>query len=208
MRVGALVLAGGRSERLGQPKQLLPWCGVPLIEAVVREVCRARALAVVVAVVRREVAARLGVREGDRLACARVVLPEEVGEGCAASYRRGLVGLEGESLDALVVVLGDQPGLRAETVERVVTEWRKVGAPIVAVRYRDGEGHPLLFAATLFDELRALRGEKAAWKLIDRYRAGVYWVELDEPMPQDIDTWEDYEALRRVAGCPDDISRG
>lgn len=208
MRVGALVLAGGRSERLGQPKQLLPWRGGPLIEAVVREVCRARGLATVVAVVRREVAERLGVREGDRLVCARVVFPEDAGEGCAASYRRGLAELEGKSLAALVVVLGDQPGMRAEVIERVIAEWRRVGAPIVAVRYRDGEGHPLLFARTLFDELRALRGEKAAWKVVDRYRAEVYWVELDEPMPPDIDTWEDYEALRQAAGCPHDISPG
>ncbi|GBD17896.1 Purine catabolism protein PucB [bacterium HR27] len=197
MRIGAIVLAGGRSERLGQPKQLLPWDGMPLIEVVVREVCRAEGLDSVVVVLRREVAEQLGLREGNRLACARVVFPEETGEGCAASYRRGLAELADEQLDAVVVVLGDQPGMRAGTIERVVAEWERQRAPIVAVRYRDGEGHPLLFAASLFGELGALRGEKAAWKLVDRYRSEVRWVEVDEAMPRDIDTWEDYEVVRR-----------
>lgn len=197
MRIGAIVLAGGRSERLGQPKQLLPWDGMPLIEVVVREVCRAEGLDSVVVVLRREVAEQLGLREGNRLACARVVFPEETGEGCAASYRRGLAELADEQLDAVVVVLGDQPGMRAGTIERVVAEWERQRAPIVAVRYRDGEGHPLLFAASLFGELGALRGEKAAWKLVDRYRSEVQWVEVDEAMPRDIDTWEDYEGVRR-----------
>ena len=197
MRIGAIVLAGGRSERLGQPKQLLPWDGMPLIEVVVREVCRAEGLDSVVVVLRREVAEQLGLREGNRLACARVVFPEETGEGCAASYRRGLAELADEQLDAVVVVLGDQPGMRAGTIERVVAEWERQRAPIVAVRYRDGVGHPLLFAASLFGELGALRGEKAAWKLVDRYRSEVRWVEVDEAMPRDIDTWEDYEVVRR-----------
>jgi len=197
MRIGAIVLAGGRSERLGQPKQLLPWDGMPLIEVVVREVCRAEGLDSVVVVLRREVAEQLGLREGNRLACARVVFPEETREGCAASYRRGLAELADEQLDAVVVVLGDQPGMRAGTIERVVAEWERQRAPIVAVRYRDGEGHPLLFAASLFGELGALRGEKAAWKLVDRYRSEVRWVEVDEAMPRDIDTWEDYEVVRR-----------
>ncbi len=197
MRIGAIVLAGGRSERLGQPKQLLPWDGMPLIEVVVREVCRAEGLDSVVVVLRREVAEQLGLREGNRLACARVVFPEETGEGCAASYRRGLAELADEQLDAVVVVLGDQPGMRAGTIERAVAEWERQRAPIVAVRYRDGVGHPLLFAASLFGELGALRGEKAAWKLVDRYRSEVRWVEVDAAMPRDIDTWEDYEVVRR-----------
>lgn len=199
-----MILAGGRSERMGRPKQLLPWGGRTLIEAVTAEVCRARSLAEVVLVLRREVAETLGLREGDRLACARVVFPEETGEGCAASYRSGLAALEGESLDAVVVVLGDQPGLGAETIERVVEAWQRSGARIVAVRYRDGEGHPFLFAAESFGELRQLRGEKAAWKLIDWYRVEVEWVELAAAMPRDIDWWEDYVALGGVASS--DIS--
>jgi 2-C-methyl-D-erythritol 4-phosphate cytidylyltransferase len=66
VRIGAIVLAGGRSERFGGPKQLLPWHGQPLIEAIVREVCRVRSLTRVVVVLRREVAERLRRTVGSR----------------------------------------------------------------------------------------------------------------------------------------------
>jgi len=196
-RVGAIILAGGRSERLGRAKQLLPWNGRTLVEAVVEEVCRAGRLAAVAVVVRREVAEALGKRAGERLGCARIVFPDETGEGCAASYRSGLAALEESELDAVVILLGDQPGMRAETIERVIAGWERSGAAIAVARYRDGEGHPLVFDRTVFADLRELRGEKAAWKLVDRSRKRVYVVEIEESMPGDIDTWEDYEARRR-----------
>jgi len=199
-RVGAIILAGGRSERLGRAKQLLPWNGRTLVEAVVEEVCRAGRLAAVAGVVRREVAEALGKRAGERLGCARIVFPDETGEGCAASYRSGLAALEESELDAVVILLGDQPGMRAETIERVIAGWERSGAAIAVARYRDGEGHPLVFDRTVFADLRELRGEKAAWKLVDRSRKRVYVVEIEESMPGDIDTWEDYEA-RRPSGA-------
>lgn len=198
VRIGAVVLAGGRSERLGRPKQLLPWDSRTLIETVIDEVCRTPSLTAVVVVLRLEVAEQLGVQPGESLGCARVVLPETEGEGCAASYRSGLTALEDSRLDGVVIVLGDQPGLRAETIERVVKVWSESGAPLAATRYRDGEGHPLVFGKELFGELVALRGEKAAWKLVDRYRDRVLWVEFNEPMPRDIDTEEDYRAVREA----------
>ncbi|WP_448575230.1 nucleotidyltransferase family protein [Thermomicrobium sp.] len=196
-RVGAIILAGGRSERLGRAKQLLPWNSRTLVEAVVEEVCRAGRLAVVAVVLRPEVAEALGKRAGERLGCARIVFPDETGEGCAASYRSGLAALEESELDAVVILLGDQPGMRAETIERVIAGWERSAAAIAVARYRDGEGHPLVFDRSLFAELRGLRGEKAAWKLVDRYRERVYVVEIEESMPGDIDTWEDYEARRQ-----------
>jgi molybdenum cofactor cytidylyltransferase len=196
-RVGAIILAGGRSERLGRAKQLLPWNGRTLVEAVVEEVCRAERLAEVLVVLRRDVAEALGKRAGERLGCARIVFPDETGEGCAASYRSGLAALEESELDAVVILLADQPGVRVETIERVIAGWESSGAAIAVVRYRDRGGHPLVFDRSLFAELRQLRGEKAAWKLVDRYREGVCVVEIEESMPGDIDTWEDYEASRR-----------
>jgi len=135
-RVGAIILAGGRSERLGRAKQLLPWNGRTLVEAVVEEVCRAERLAEVLLVLRRDVAEALGKRAGERLGCARIVFPDETGEGCAASYRSGLAALEESELDAVVILLADQPGVRVETIERVIAGWESSGAAIAVVRYR------------------------------------------------------------------------
>jgi molybdenum cofactor cytidylyltransferase len=69
------------------------------------------------------------------------------------------------------------------------------GAPLAACAYTDGRGHPLAFARCMFGELAALHGDKGVWKLLDRYAAEVVDVPLDGPIPRDVDTLDDYEAV-------------
>ena len=47
----------------------------------------------------------------------------------------------------------------------------------------------------MFGELAAMHGDKAVWKLLDRHAAEVIEVPIDGPIPRDVDTWEDYEAV-------------
>ena len=49
----------------------------------------------------------------------------------------------------------------------------------------------------MFGELAALHGDKGVWKLMDRYGDAVADVPVPGPVPRDVDTWEDYEAVRR-----------
>lgn len=195
-KVAAIVLAGGRSERLGRPKQLLEWRGRTLVEHVIEVVCQARGLEEVLVVLEPRVASVLGVGEGERLGCAVVAFPEAEGDGCAASYRSGLRRLAAKQVAAVVIVLADQPDLRTELIEQVVREWEGADEELLVTRYEDGEGHPILFGRAFFEELASLRGEKAAWKLVDRYRDRVRWVRVGEKQPRDIDTEEDYASLR------------
>ena len=98
--------------------------------------------------------------------------------------------------EVLVLMLGDQPGVTAATVAALLAG--RGDAPIAACGYTDGRGHPLAFARDLFGELAALHGDKGVWKLLDRYAAAD--VAVDGPIPPDVDTWEDYEAVLRQAG--------
>ena len=61
--------------------------------------------------------------------------------------------------------------------------------------YRAREGHPLVFARALFDQLVVLQGDKAAWKIVDARRAEIRTVAVDRPHPRDVNTWEEYEQL-------------
>jgi molybdenum cofactor cytidylyltransferase len=93
----------------------------------------------------------------------------------------------------LVLMLGDQPGVTAQTVAALLAG--RGAAPLAACAYEDGRGHPLAFSRAVFGELAALHGDKGVWKLLDRRAAEVVDVPVPGTVPRDVDTWEDYEAV-------------
>ena len=68
--------------------------------------------------------------------------------------------------------------------------------------YDDGRGHPLAFGRDMFGDLGELHGDKAVWKLMDRLGDEVVEVPVPGPIPRDVDTREDYEAVLAAAGLP------
>ena len=190
--VHGLVLAAGSSSRLGQPKQLLPYRGTILVDWVVRTVEAASSLDHVTVVLG---GASAEVRPRLTLGRAQVVENPDYEDGCSSSYQAGLAALDPEAA-AVVVTLGDQPGVETEDINRLVAEWRREGGRIMAVSYAGERGHPLLFSRELFGLLHELHGDKAAWKILDRYPEWIRDVEVERPLPRDIDTWQDYEAVR------------
>lgn len=98
--------------------------------------------------------------------------------------------------------LGDQPTLSLSAPEALLNGWRERDRPFQVVRYREGRGHPILIAQALFEVLGARTGEKILWELMEEHPDWVAEVPIDLPLPRDIDTWEDYLALRAEAGLP------
>ena len=78
----------------------------------------------------------------------------------------------------------------------LITAYRATARAIVAPRYREGRGNPVLFDASIFPELLGLTGDAGARAVIDADPERVALVSFDLPMPPDIDTPEDYETLR------------
>jgi molybdenum cofactor cytidylyltransferase len=179
-----LVLAAGGSKRLGQPKQLLPYGSGTLLGHVL-DVARESPFDQLLCVVSRDL-------PGVDLTGATVVESPDFGEGCSSSIAAAL-GAVDRRADVLVLMLGDQPGVRADTVRSLLTG--RGDAPLAACAYTDGRGHPLAFARSTFGELGSMHGDKAVWKLLDRRASEVVDVAIDGPIPRDVDTWEDYEAL-------------
>jgi molybdenum cofactor cytidylyltransferase len=99
-------------------------------------------------------------------------------------------------VELLVLMLGDQPGVTIEAVRALIARAAGAGtrAVITACAYEDGRGHPMAFARGVFDHLATLHGDKAVWKLLDRMP--VLDVPVPGPVPRDVDTWEDYAAVR------------
>jgi molybdenum cofactor cytidylyltransferase len=186
--VTGLVLAAGGSQRLGEPKQLLPYGGATLLDHVLGT-ARACAFDQLLCVLGGGAAA---IREAIDLSGVDVLENDHFGAGCSSSIAVALTAVDPRS-DVLVLLLGDQPGVAPATVAALLAG--RGGAPLAACRYEDGRGHPLAFARSTFAELQALHGDKGVWRLLDRRAADVVDVPVSGGIPLDVDTWEDYEAV-------------
>jgi len=98
--------------------------------------------------------------------------------------------------EAALIVLGDQPFLPGEIIPALVTARARTGKAIVAPRYRDGRGNPVLFTRQVFPELLGIAGDQGARSVVERDPDRVALVDFDFPMPPDLDTPEDYDNLR------------
>jgi molybdenum cofactor cytidylyltransferase len=190
--VTGLVLAAGGSSRLGRPKQLLPYRGATLLDAVLETArdCAFDQLLVALGGAGDEVRRRVDL--GD----AEVVVNTAYGSGCSSSIAAAMEALD-PRCDVLVLLLGDQPGVTSATVARLLAGRRD--APLAVCRYEDERGHPFAFARRVFPELADLHGDKAVWKLLDRRPDDVAEVAVPGPVPLDVDTWDDYEAVLSAA---------
>ena len=187
-----IVLGAGASRRLGRPKQTLPLGDTTLLGYVLRE-AEASALGRIVLVVGGAADEALAGIEPSRATVAR---NDSYGSGCASSLLAGL-DAAGET-DSIMLLLGDMPGVGAATIDLVAAAWESRRPWAAVTSYRGERGHPFVFAQNAFGDLRALHGDKAVWKLVERHPERTLTIELDRPLPRDVDTWEDYEAALSV----------
>lgn len=193
--IAGLLLAAGGARRFRSQKLVAPFRGVPIVRhsaAALASACDA--LFVVVG------------HEGDAVSAALegtgavIVRNPDWSLGMATSIVAGVRALP-PACEAVVIAVGDQPELDAAVVRSVVARWREAGGgrAIVSASYRGVRAHPVLFARPVFAELEALRGDAGARLLIERTPERVAYVEVDAPMPPDVDTSGELEALERRA---------
>jgi len=186
--VVGVVLGAGKSSRFGAPKQLLPFGDSTLLGQVVKN-ANASVLDQVVVVLSR---ASGELRDSVDFGRAKVVDNTAYGTGCASSLLAGM-DAAGEDCEALMLLLGDQPGVSSEFMDFALAEWRRERPWASVTSYRGELGHTFIFPRESFVELRDLHGDKAVWKLIEAYPERVSRVRIEAPLPPDVDTPEDYE---------------
>jgi len=191
--LGIVILAAGASVRMGEPKLLLPLWGKPVLQHVVDTAA---------AVEPGELVVVLGSRAADHCAAtslpsvARVVENSGFLAGQAGSLRAGIAAMR--NVEVAIVLLGDQPEMRASTVRRVAEVARGSAAPIVRARYSDGPGHPVGLRREIWPRVMQLHGDQGARALMSDQN--VVHVAFPGPAPPDIDTPAAYQrALARPA---------
>jgi molybdenum cofactor cytidylyltransferase len=189
--VDAILLAAGRSSRMGRPKPLLELDGERFIERGIRTL-RDGGCRIVVAVVSED--SDGSVRLADATG-ALVELSDDPDAEPIDSVRRALVHIPGDAAAVLVLPV-DHPAVTPATVAAVIASFRRDPAPVVRPVHRGRPGHPTLFARSLFEELRGAALAEGARSVIDAHAGEVRDLDVDDAgVVLDVNTPDDYRRL-------------
>lgn len=185
---GIIILAAGASQRLGQPKQLLPFRGSTLLGNIAATAIASNIGPVLVT---------LG-------AFAEQIKPALAGMHCKIAVNEQWEAGMGntiafsvteflriyQNVSKLFLLVCDQPFIDARLLHRM----QAMRSPIVACRYEYNTGTPALFSEAYFPELQALQGSSGAKKLLATHKEQVTTIDFPEGII-DIDTQKDYNNL-------------
>jgi molybdenum cofactor cytidylyltransferase len=189
----AVVLAAGKSTRMGKPKQLLRVHGRPMLGEILEVLRKTKVDRTVVVLGSNEEEVRRKVKFRKE----QVVSNPAYADGMSSSLKSGLEAAVKAGADAVMVVLGDQPWLRPETIDQLVDAYLRSKAPVVAPVYHGVRGNPVLFDQALFPQMMKTEGDAGAKGVLEGNRRSMLLVETeDKGVIVDIDTPVDYEESR------------
>lgn len=194
IKTGIMLLAAGSSSRLGSPKQLLPLKNTTLLQHSLDVAIDSGIRPIVVILgsgaegIERKIVART----------ATVVINEGWQEGMASSLRCGLKVLLAQypTLDALILMVCDQPFITPEILKNLVNAHAESGKPIITCSYGNTFGPPTLFSKKHFEELMLLKGDTGARSIINRHLQEVEVIPFADGN-LDIDTESDYKIMQQ-----------
>ena len=192
-RIAALLLAAGRSSRMGSNKLLEPVDGTPMVVRTAQRLLSSQA---------RPVIAVLG-NEADKVEAALGKLPLQrvrnpaFAEGLSTSLKAGLAALPDE-IDGVIICLGDMPLITGRDINKLIAAFNPLEGRAIIVPMRQGKrGNPVLWAKRFLPEMAELAGDVGAKHLIGEHAELVCEVEMDsDGVLVDIDTPDALAALR------------
>ncbi|MGH9862887.1 MAG: nucleotidyltransferase family protein [Candidatus Acidiferrales bacterium] len=193
-RIAGIILAAGASTRMGDDKALLRWGEKTFLEQLLATLKNSPVglVRVVLGANAAAVQARLRFDPGE------VVINPAWERGQLSSLLAGLDSLPAGMVEAAVVCLVDQPAVSSRLIQTLLEKFYETRKLIVTPIYRGKRGHPVLFSAALFEELRAAPLEAGARHVVRRHTADVQEVETeDEGVVLNINDRAAYEKILR-----------
>jgi molybdenum cofactor cytidylyltransferase len=203
MMISAIILAAGESRRMGQPKMLLPWGNVSVLEHVISVFVRTgiEDILVVTGAVREQIEEAV-VKYGKHYPVRSVhnknyshgEMLSSLQCGLRAIAHPPLSSAEGATAAALVG-LGDQPQVQERSVRLVREAFMQTKSPLVIPSFQMRRGHPWLVARPLWAELLEMHPPQSARNFLNAHSDDIHYVNTDTPsIFADLDTPEDYQA--------------
>jgi len=196
--VSAILLAAGRSQRMGAFKPLLPFGNTTVVQSCINYLRAAGVEDIVVVAGHR--ADEL--RNALSISGVRFALNDDPASEMGTSIIRG-AEVASTHADCLLVALVDFPAVSSDTVTQLLNQWH-CGARLVIPTWNGRGGHPVLIDSSLHPELLQLDQNRGLKSLFDNHRNEVVRLPVDSPyVARDIDTWDDYRDLHQtVFGYP------
>jgi molybdenum cofactor cytidylyltransferase len=193
-RIAALVLAAGRSTRMGGPNKLLAEIARrPLVRIAAEEALASRAKPVIVVTGHQ----REQVEAAVKGLPVRLVHNPDFAQGLGTSLRAGIAAVPAEA-DGAVVCLGDMPQVDAALIDRLIAAFDpERGALVVVPTFEGKRGNPVLWSRRFFSDLMGIEGDVGARHLIGRYTEAVAEVPVDgKAALVDVDTPEALSGIK------------
>ena len=186
----AIILAGGQSKRMGQPKMLLPWGKLTVLEHVITTFINAGLQDILVVTG--------GAREQVEQALEGYPVQKTHNEDHAAgemlsSLQKGLKEIPNQAQAALIG-LGDQPQVQEETVRLICETFQESKSSLIVPSFQMRRGHPWLVARPLWGEVLTLEPPATPRDFLNRHAGDIHYVDVETPsVLADLDTPEDYQ---------------
>lgn len=187
-KTAGVLLAAGGSTRLGYPKQLISFQGVPLISHMISVIKKGGIdkLFVVVGSHSEEI---IGAINDD----VRIINNSNWEAGMSTSIQSALAVIEKE-YDAAMIFIIDQPYLNPALILKILATMKISRAKIIAARTTGQQTHPVVYRREIYPDLLSLEGDRGGKEIIRKN--WVAWVDWPDPaILQDIDTPEDAESF-------------
>ena len=190
--VSAIILAAGRSERMGAFKPLLPFGPQSVIQSCIR-LLRAAGIDSIVVVVGQGANAQT-LRSHLLTENILIAVNADPQSEMSASIAAGVAALPADT-KAIIITPADHPAVPTEVVTKLIDEWKK-GALLAKPTWNDRGGHPVLVDLSFRKELKNLDPGGGLKAFFSSHQDQVRRIAVQSNyIARDMDTWDDYHAL-------------
>jgi|TARA_B100001971_G_C17925795_1_gene400121 molybdenum cofactor cytidylyltransferase len=189
--ISAILLAAGESKRMGKLKQLMPFGQSTIVEQTIDNLLNSAVDETIVVLGYRaeEVIKTIAAKP------VRLVVNPDYKQGMGTSIITGL-NLVDSRTQAVMLILGDQPLINRQTINRLTDVFYNHDKGIVIPTYQGKRGHPIIFAIKYRGQLLGLKGDIGGRQIVKDHPGDILEVTVDsESIVTDIDTINDYQSL-------------
>jgi molybdenum cofactor cytidylyltransferase len=188
--LSSIVLAAGKSRRMGRPKLLLPWRNGTILGQTVDNLLSSAVDEVIVVLGYRAEEVKEILTDKP----VKLIVNPDYEQGLSASIIAGLNQVDSQA-EAVMIALGDQPLITGQVIDRLIDGFNKCDKGIVVPTYHGRRGHPVIFAMKYKERLLDLKGDTGGRQIIEDQPGDVLEIPIScDSIHTDIDTMDDYLA--------------